>query len=437
MSQPSRSRTERVLGFLRRIRCQVPRPEDYPVIEVIGPKLRKRHEQPLDRHRPTEDELFEYGASLHAVQDQKQGLRELGFKEVPVGSGPNIVPGAKASIHLVYNMYEEGRPLEQRHLAAAKVQEMNSKVDIESTYYEVEILKSVVHENIVYFYDCFTTSYKKYRSVWILLEYANAGDLEKEMDRYGGGNMPETGARYYATQIAHGLKYLHDKHIVHADLHARNVLLKYNRDGTKNCMITDFGLAEILPEEISLKDDWDKITIDVAYLCRLIIQMIGRMDSPEQETIRYMGSFLIFMNFRFVDDPKCPKSVDQLMKLRWFSGTRVAPIPKSPTPLLEAGVPESIGYQRQAHPTGAPAPVNKVIAGRHGETGRGTAGPSVGSRISQSLSRIGRVASAPFRRIAGRHRPAEPAVHYTSRARSPSPQPSSSTSSLRTSFDGF
>ena len=47
----------------------------------------------------------------------------------------------------------------------------------------------------------------------------------------------------YCTQIARGMSYLEEHHLVHRDLAARNVLVQ-----TPTCVkITDFGLAKLLP----------------------------------------------------------------------------------------------------------------------------------------------------------------------------------------------
>ena len=46
-------------------------------------------------------------------------------------------------------------------------------------------------------------------------------------------------------QVASGLKYLHDHHVIHGDLSGNNVLI----DDEGNAQITDFGRASVLDTE--------------------------------------------------------------------------------------------------------------------------------------------------------------------------------------------
>ena len=80
------------------------------------------------------------------------------------------------------------------------------------------------------------------------------------------------------------------KRIIHRDLHAGNILLKYKPDGTKVCMICDFGISVILrPEE-----DMDTCSrSDVAQMSHLLsFVMHDRPDISEEakEVIR-AGNF--------------------------------------------------------------------------------------------------------------------------------------------------
>lgn len=82
----------------------------------------------------------------------------------------------------------------------------------------------------------------------IIMEYANAGNLNQEMMRYPGKTIPVPGVHYYMNQILAGVKYMHDKRISHNDLHLENIFLSFDPDArTKTCKIADFGLADQFP----------------------------------------------------------------------------------------------------------------------------------------------------------------------------------------------
>ncbi len=52
---------------------------------------------------------------------------------------------------------------------------------------------------------------------------------------------------YYALDIARGLKFMHSKGLVHADIKSMNVLIDYNEELQRPvCVITDFGITQVI-----------------------------------------------------------------------------------------------------------------------------------------------------------------------------------------------
>ena len=67
--------------------------------------------------------------------------------------------------------------------------------------------------------------WKDAESVYLIMEYATAGDLEKLSEAYDRERVPEAILRKIMCQVALGLEYLHACSVVHRDLKPSNVLL--------------------------------------------------------------------------------------------------------------------------------------------------------------------------------------------------------------------
>ena len=349
----SESRTSRFLRFLSRIRSAQPLAEEDA--ESVSHLAVNDNEERVpkvihyDNQREEREKFLNRG--FRTYRSAESGLAALGWKEIPVDDRPQIRAGAVANISLAYKLSDRGLPLESRHLAAAKIQGLRIYYRV---WAEVEILKGLVHENIVGFYGMFavdplldkdhTDHYKKTfpdsRLFWILLEYANAGDLAKETKRYNNNSIPETGARYYMLQICRGVSHLHDNRIVHNDLHGGNVLLRYKPDGTKVCLICDFGLSEILKPDDQLLFTFRSDVMAVRRIAKFIMLNISRSEEANQMISGHREGHDI------------PTTITELLDFPWFAGPVCAPIPKEPTPLLQPEVVKRIGYLPPLDPAG-------------------------------------------------------------------------------------
>ncbi|ELP90871.1 ovarian-specific serine/threonine protein kinase Lok, putative [Entamoeba invadens IP1] len=98
---------------------------------------------------------------------------------------------------------------------------------------ELKILNELAHPNIVSM-----LSYKKTKlTTFLVIELAEGGSLQDEIDRCGGLSLNRT--RLIMYQIVQGVRYMHSKKVVHRDLKPDNILLaRQNSDWVK---ITDFG----------------------------------------------------------------------------------------------------------------------------------------------------------------------------------------------------
>lgn len=207
--------------------------------------------------------------------------------------------------------------------------------------------------------------------VWILLEFADAGDMATEIVRYPNRVIPEKGARYYMIQICAGLRYLHEKGVVHNDLHFHNVILKYLSDGrTKKCLICDFGLAEVRSREHE-----ENVAADVRDAAEILGHMLTGVPRapPDHEPV-----LSDLTRSLFSDCLPTAKTVRRLTRHEWFRGEASAPDPLAPTeaatgrePVMDYVNPElpppkldakarwvGTGRGRQAVARSPPPPVN-------------------------------------------------------------------------------
>ncbi|KAG8595609.1 hypothetical protein GDO81_001572, partial [Engystomops pustulosus] len=107
---------------------------------------------------------------------------------------------------------------------------------------EIEILKSLQHENIVKYKGvCYSAGRRNLRLVMEYLPYGSLRDyLQKNKERIDFKKLLQ-----YSTQICKGMEYLTVKRYIHRDLATRNILVE-NENRVK---IGDFGLTKVLPQD--------------------------------------------------------------------------------------------------------------------------------------------------------------------------------------------
>lgn len=126
--------------------------------------------------------------------------------------------------------------LEDRETFAAKVIPKKSITEKRQRYkllLEIKLHKSLVHEGIVGFRDCFEDS----ENIYIVLEYCSMDTLKKLVKRRR--RLTEFEVRVYTLQMVRAIQFIHSHHVVHRDLKLGNILISDDM----HIKICDFGLS--------------------------------------------------------------------------------------------------------------------------------------------------------------------------------------------------
>jgi len=107
------------------------------------------------------------------------------------------------------------------------------KANLHSYMQEIELMKNLLHQNIVRYIDFIKTK----DTYNLIMEYVESGSLLDLIKKYGV--VPETLASIYISQVLEGLAYLQEQKIIHRDIKCSNILI--TKQGC--CKLADFGMA--------------------------------------------------------------------------------------------------------------------------------------------------------------------------------------------------
>lgn len=110
---------------------------------------------------------------------------------------------------------------------------------------EIRLMERLRHTNIVVFHEALDTP----KQIYLVMDFVGGGSLHHFLKKRPGRKLEDQLAKRLFSQVCQGVKYLHDRHIVHRDIKLENLLLDEN--GTVK--IIDFGFSTVVPPGKKLK----------------------------------------------------------------------------------------------------------------------------------------------------------------------------------------
>lgn len=189
------------------------------------------------------NKVFRAGNHGSAGTKRKKFFHNIKFDENPEETWKTVGEIGDGSFGKVY----KAQNIHNGQLAAAKICELKEEDELEDFVVEIDILSECRHPNIVQLVEAYFYEGK----LWMLIEFCEGGaidsimmDLEKPLT--------ETQIRYVCHEIVEGLRYLHEKKVIHRDLKAGNVLLTLDGD----VKIADFGVSAKNKNTIQKRDSF-------------------------------------------------------------------------------------------------------------------------------------------------------------------------------------
>ncbi|CAJ1341111.1 unnamed protein product [Effrenium voratum] len=110
---------------------------------------------------------------------------------------------------------------------------------------EIRLMERLRHPNIVEFHEALDTP----KQIYLIMDFVSGGSLHHFLKKRPNRRTDDPLAKRLFFQVCQGIKYLHDRHIVHRDVKLENLLL----DDQGTVKIIDFGFSTIVPPGKKLK----------------------------------------------------------------------------------------------------------------------------------------------------------------------------------------
>lgn len=191
-------------------------------------------EEDEDDKDDDDDDGAEGGGVYQSAASGKEPIKWIKGALIGAGSFGNVFLGMNAKNGLLMAVKQVELPSGDSH------NDQRKKSMLEALEREIELLKTMQHENIVQYLD----SYADGTHLNIFLEYVPGGSVVALLRNYGAFEEPLV--RNFVKQILHGLNYLHNRDIVHRDIKGANILVD-----NKSCIkISDFGISKKVESDL-------------------------------------------------------------------------------------------------------------------------------------------------------------------------------------------
>ena len=107
---------------------------------------------------------------------------------------------------------------------------------------EIRILQKLRHPHILQFIDALDSA----KQVYIVTEYISGGSLHGLLKKQPTRRLTEDVAKRLFKQICEGLKYLHERQVIHRDIKLENILLEGDNEDALTVKIIDFGFSTVV-----------------------------------------------------------------------------------------------------------------------------------------------------------------------------------------------
>ncbi|CAO1630364.1 unnamed protein product [Parajaminaea phylloscopi] len=193
-------------------------------------------QSPSDEEGEDEDEgpRGAMTAPTSAIASGKQPIKWIQGALIGAGSFGSVYLGMNAKNGLLMAVKRVELPSGQSQ------NDQKKKRMLDALEGEIELLKTLQHENIVQYLD----SYGDGTHLNIFLEYVPGGSVVALLRNYGAFEEPLV--RNFVRQILNGLSFLHNKDIIHRDIKGANILVD-----NKSCIkISDFGISKKVESDL-------------------------------------------------------------------------------------------------------------------------------------------------------------------------------------------